>query len=77
FTMKIYCLDKPDFGLYRVRKVDEVVIPVKTEDNKIDKIFEGLIVGEVKKMAKLKRSRQQQILNVKNLFERLYFHQRE
>ncbi|RIB21774.1 hypothetical protein C2G38_2175640 [Gigaspora rosea] len=62
------------FGLYRVRKVDEVVIPVKTENNNIDKIFEGLMfsvnqtmeyIEEVKKMAKIKKKQKQQILNGK------------
>lgn len=41
--MKILCLDKPGFGLYRVRKVDEITIPVKIEDNSIDKVFEKLM----------------------------------
>ncbi|KAF0485585.1 hypothetical protein F8M41_022782 [Gigaspora margarita] len=43
FKMKILCLDKPGFGLYRVRKVDEITIPVKIEDNSIDKVFEKLM----------------------------------
>ncbi|CAG8791748.1 46435_t:CDS:2, partial [Gigaspora margarita] len=43
FKMKILCLDKPGFCLYRVRKVDEITIPVKIEDNSIDKVFEKLM----------------------------------
>ncbi|CAG8852714.1 5330_t:CDS:2, partial [Gigaspora margarita] len=43
FKMKILCLDKPRFCLYRVKKVDEITIPVKIEDNSINKVFEKLM----------------------------------
>lgn len=42
--MKIFCFDKPGFGLYRVRKVDEITIPVNIKDDFIDRTFEGLMV---------------------------------
>ncbi|GET64101.1 hypothetical protein GLOIN_2v1789140 [Rhizophagus irregularis DAOM 181602=DAOM 197198] len=43
FKMKIFCFDKPGFGLYRVRKVDEITIPVNIKDDFIDRTFEGLM----------------------------------
>ncbi|CAG8724292.1 4079_t:CDS:2, partial [Gigaspora margarita] len=61
FKMKILCLDKPGFCLYRVRKVDEITIPVKIEDNSIDKVFEKLMysvqhtmecINDIKNVAK-------------------------
>lgn len=42
--MKVFCFDKPGFGLYRVRKVDEITIPVNIKDDSIDRNFEGLMV---------------------------------
>ncbi|CAI2195462.1 17024_t:CDS:2, partial [Funneliformis geosporum] len=44
FKMTILCLDKPGFGLYRIRTIDEVTIPVNVvETNSIDRTFEGLM----------------------------------
>ncbi|CAB4410354.1 unnamed protein product [Rhizophagus irregularis] len=41
FKMKIFCFDKPGFGLYRVRKVDEITIPVNIKDDFIDELLKG------------------------------------
>ncbi|PKY23274.1 hypothetical protein RhiirB3_387078 [Rhizophagus irregularis] len=63
FKMKIFCFDKPGFGLYRVRKVDEITIPVNIKDDFIDRTFEGLMYN--------KMSSQQDFFNIEKLL--LYF----
>ncbi|CAJ0767129.1 7267_t:CDS:2, partial [Entrophospora sp. SA101] len=43
FKLIVFVLDRPGYGLYRVRKVDEVIIPVKKKDDKIILVLESLM----------------------------------
>ncbi|CAJ0745927.1 2954_t:CDS:2, partial [Entrophospora sp. SA101] len=43
FQMFVFVLDKPGFGLYRIRKVDELTIPVKEKNDDVIKVYESLM----------------------------------
>ncbi|CAG8482969.1 12618_t:CDS:2, partial [Dentiscutata erythropus] len=41
--LKIYVLDKPSFGLYRTRKVDQMILPVSEDDDRIITAIDSLL----------------------------------
>ena len=44
--MLVFVLDKPGFGLYRICKVDELMILVKEKNDDVIKVYESLMVCE-------------------------------
>ncbi|CAI2199265.1 4161_t:CDS:2, partial [Funneliformis geosporum] len=66
FKMTILCLDKLGFGLYRIRTIDEVTIPVNVvENNSIDRTFEGLMTKEyVDNVKSTVKSKKRQAINL-------------
>src|SRR5947208_12637072 len=46
FQMLVFVLDKPGFGLYRICKVDELMILVKEKNDDVIKVYESLMVCE-------------------------------
>ncbi|CAJ0915768.1 19754_t:CDS:10 [Entrophospora sp. SA101] len=45
FFLRLYVLDKPCYGLYRVKEVERIQLPVKEENNeKIIEVFKNIII---------------------------------